>query len=150
MSASSTLAVSASGRALVSGAPTSTPMPASPRSRPRTFVAESRSPRIRKCASNAVQIGDDAPKTDTSPLGTYCSDQKMTAQLDPVLTIPTTIADTMTRRSRGNRCRNASDSPMRTIDTATARSNAKTNGGTASTPTLIAAQVEPQSAMSKT
>ena len=125
-------------------------MPASPSSRPSTFIAESRSPRIRKCASSAVQIGADAPKTDTSPLGTYCSDQKMIAQLDPVLKIPTTIAEAITRRSRGNGWRIASDSPTRTIDTATARSNAKTNGGTASTPTLIAAQVDPQSAMSKT
>ena len=125
-------------------------MPASPSSRPSTFIGESRSPRIRKCASSAVQIGADAPKTDTSPLGTYCSDQKMIAQLDPVLKIPTTIAEAITRRSRGNGWRIASDSPTRTIDTATARSNAKTNGGTASTPTLIAAQVDPQSAMSKT
>ena len=74
----------------------------------------------------------------------------MIAQLDPMLMMPTTIADTMTRRSRGNGWRSASESATRTIDTATARSNANTNGGTASTPTLIAAQVDPQSAMSKT
>jgi hypothetical protein len=36
------------------------------------------------------------------------------------------------------------------MDTATARSKAKTKGGTASTPILIAAQVEPHSAMSAT
>ena len=74
----------------------------------------------------------------------------MIAQLDPVLKIPTTTADRITRRSRGNGSRIASDRPTRITDTATARSNAKTNGGTASTPILMAAQVEPQSAMSKT
>jgi hypothetical protein len=74
----------------------------------------------------------------------------MTAQLDPLLKMPTTIADRITRRSRGNGWRIASESPTSTMDTATARSNANTKGGTASTPTLIAAQVEPQSAMSKT
>jgi hypothetical protein len=99
---------------------------------------------------SAVQIGLDAPKTETSPLGTYCSDQKMIAQLDPVLKIPTTTAGRITRRSRGNGCRIASDRPTRITDTATARSNAKTNGGTASIPIFIAAQVEPQSAMSST
>src|SRR6185503_4168327 len=117
---------------------------------PSTFVGDSRSPRTRKCARIAVQIGLDAPNTDTSPLGTYCSDQKMMAQLDPVLKMPTMTADTMTRRSRGKGCRIASDMPTRTIETAAARSNAKTNGGTASTPILMAAHVEPQSAMSTT
>ena len=94
-------------------------------------------------------MGLDAPKTETSPLGTYCSDQKMIAQLDPVLKMPTTTADRITPRSRGNGRRIASDSPARITDTATARSNANTNGGTASTPILMAAQVEPHSAMSR-
>src|SRR5262249_36278411 len=95
-------------------------------------------------ANSAVQIGPADPNTETSPLGTYCSDQKITAQLDPVLTMPASAAAATVRRSRGKRRPRASGTAVMTTETATARSNANTNGGTDDTPTLIAAHVEPQ------
>ena len=142
ISASNAVAMTVFAPSAVSGAPTSTAVPIKPSASPPSFSADRRSPPTRKCARNAVQTGAVAPNTETMPLGTYCSDQKMIAQLVPVLKIPTTAA-AASSRPRGNRCRRSSASAVSTIDTAMPRSNAKTNGGTSSMPILIAAQVDP-------
>ena len=132
------------GLSLAPGVPTSNAMPRSPNPRPAILSADSRSPLIRKCARKAVQTGADAPKTATRPLGTNCSAQKMIAQLPPVLMIPTTATTASSRRPRGNGWRSESATSVRITATATARSNAKMNGGTSATPILIAAHVDPQ------
>src|SRR5688500_13714112 len=90
-------------------------------------------------------MGNVAPKTATSPLGTNCSDQKMTAQGIPMLNNPAVAAAAIVRRSRGKGRRSASARSVSRTATATARSSAKTKGGTDATPTAIAAHVEPQS-----
>ena len=47
-------------------------------------------------------------------------------------------------RVRGKDCRRTTTVTVRIVATATARSSAKTYGGTSATPILIAAHVEPQ------
>src|SRR5687767_7101003 len=90
-------------------------------------------------------MGNVAPKTATSPLGTNCSDQKMTAQGTPILNNPAVAAAAIVLRSRGNGSRSASEMSVSRTATAMARSSAKTKGGTDATPTAIAAHVEPHS-----
>ena len=97
-----------------------------------------------KCASTAVHTGAAAPNTETRPLGTNCSDQKMIAQLQPMLIRPTIKAIAIVRLPLGNGCRSATATIDNSPATATALAKANTNGGTSVTPIFIAAQVEPQ------
>src|SRR6266568_1330475 len=144
ISASNTLATMPAVPSAASGAPIRITVPPSPRTRPRILSAERRSPLTMKCASTAVHNGAAAPKTETSPLGTNCSDQKMTAQLQPMLMRPTITAIATVRLPRGKGWRNATATIVSTAATATALANANTNGGTSFTPTLMAAHVDPQ------
>src|SRR5437868_12253999 len=98
---------------------------------------------VQTCAL-PILIGAAAPNTATRPLGTNCSDQKMIAQLHPMLIKPTIIATAIVRLPRGKDWRKATATMVSAAATATALANAKTNGGTSLTPIFIAAQVEPQ------
>ena len=53
-------------------------------------------------------------------------------------------ATPIVRLPRGNGCRSATATSVRSEATATARTNANTNGGTSFTPIFIAPHVEPQ------
>ena len=144
ISASNTVAIRPAVPSAASGAPMRMTVPPRPRVRPTILSAERRSPFTMKCASTAVQTGAAAPKTETRPLGTNCSDQKMIAQLHPMLITPTTMATAMVRMPRGNGWRSATATIVSRPATATALASANTNGGTSFTPILIAAQVVPQ------
>src|SRR5207245_10527896 len=99
----------------------------------------------KKRARSAVHTGAIAPKTATSPDGTNCSAQKMSAQDVPMLKRPEIPDASSAARVLGNDWRSTRTVTVRIEATATARSNAKRYGGTSATPILIAAQVEPQS-----
>lgn len=68
----------------------------------------------------------------------------MTAHENPVLNSPAKAAAASCGSRRGKGIRSAKEKAVRMTDTRSARSNAKTNGGTAAMPTLIADQVSPQ------
>src|SRR5207247_11378389 len=91
-----------------------------------------------------AHTGAAAPHTATTPLGTHCSAQKTIAQLQARVMRPTTTATPIVRLPRGNGCRSATATTVRSEATATARTHANTNGGTSFTPIFIAPHVEPQ------
>src|SRR2546428_351846 len=144
MSARTTVAMRPAAPSAVSGAPIRITVPPRPRTRPNTLRTERRSPATMKWASTAVHTGAAAPKTATRPLGTNCSDQKMIAQLQPILMTPTTTATAIVRLPRGKGWPSTKAMAVSTAATARALANANRNGGTSFTPILMAAHVDPQ------